>query len=135
MTFKSWVIQEEGKDPADWIFAAAWAFLQLQRARLLSIAVRGLLIAVASLAAEHGLSGAQTSAAAAHGLSSYSSQTIEHRLNGCGAWTLFHGKWDLPGSNPCLLHWKGDSLLLRHQGSPCFFLFNDHLRCCYLDIA
>ena len=79
--------------------------------------------------------GAQTSAAAAHGLSGYSSQTIEHRLDSCGAWTLFHGKWDLPGTNPCLLHWKGDSLLLRQQGSSCFFLFNDHLRCCYLDIA
>lgn len=30
-----------------------------------------------------------------------------------------HGLWDLPsqGFNPCLLHWKTDLLLLRHQGN------------------
>ena len=28
------------------------------------------------------------------------------------------------GSNPCPLHWQADSQPLRHQGSPCFPLFD-----------
>ena len=27
------------------------------------------------------------------------------------------------GLNPCPLHWQADSQPLRHQGSPCFFVF------------
>ena len=47
-------------------------------------AVRGLLITVASLVAEHGLKGSQASIAAACGLSICGSQVLEHRLNSCG---------------------------------------------------
>ena len=51
-------------------------------------AVHGLLVAVASLALEHGLQHAGFS----------SSQTLEHKLRSCGAraW-LLHDLWDLPG--------------------------------------
>ena len=44
-----------------------------------------LLIAVASLVAEHRLWGTRASAAEAPGLRSCSSQALEHRLNNCGA--------------------------------------------------
>ena len=51
----------------------------------LTVAVHGLLIAVASLVVEHGLSGLQASAVAAHGLSSCGSQALEHPLGNYGA--------------------------------------------------
>ena len=51
---------------------------------LLFVAVRGLLIAVASLVAEHGL-GARASVVVARGLSSCGSQALECRLSSCGA--------------------------------------------------
>ena len=38
-----------------WVFAAAWAFSSCSELGLLFLAARGLLIAVASLVAEHGL--------------------------------------------------------------------------------
>ena len=38
-----------------WLFVAAWAFSSCGEQGLLFVAVRGLLIAVASLVAEHGL--------------------------------------------------------------------------------
>ena len=58
-----------------------------------------LLIAVASLVAEHRLLGMQAPAAVARGLNSCGSQVLEHRLNSCGAWAqLLYGFWDLPGS-------------------------------------
>ena len=47
------------------------------------VAVRGLLIVVASLAAEHGLLGTWVSVVVACGLSSYGFQALEHRLNRC----------------------------------------------------
>jgi len=53
-----------------------------------------LLIAVASLVAEHRLQGTWTSKVATFGLSSCSSRALEHRLSSC-AWLLF-GKWDPP---------------------------------------
>ena len=49
------------------------------------VAMRGLLIAVASLVAEHGLKDSQASAAAALGLSSCGSHALEHSFNSCGA--------------------------------------------------
>ena len=49
------------------------------------VVVHRLLIAAASLAAEHGLQGAWASAAAACGLSTCDSWAPEHRLNSCGA--------------------------------------------------
>ena len=49
------------------------------------IVVHGLLIVVASLGAEHGLSGVQTLVAEACGLSGCGSPALEHVLNSCGA--------------------------------------------------
>ena len=49
-------------------------------------AARRLLIAVATLVSDHGLSGAQASVVTACGLSSCVSQALEHRLNSCGTW-------------------------------------------------
>ena len=58
--------------------------------RLPFAAVRGLLTAVASLVAEHGL--------LACGLSSCGSWAPEHRLSSCGTQVhLLRGTWDLPG--------------------------------------
>ena len=65
------------------------------------VLVHGLLIAVASLGAEHGLSGVRTSVVVVHGLS--------HPV-ACGI---------LPdqGLNPYPLHWQVDAQPLDHQGS------------------
>ena len=49
------------------------------------VVVHGLLIVVASLGAEHGLSGVQTLVAEACGLSGCGSPALEHVLNSCGA--------------------------------------------------
>ena len=44
-----------------------------------------------------------------------------------------HGIFLNQGSNPCLLHWQVDSLLLSYQGSPSYtsfnylFIFSDYL--------
>ena len=48
-------------------------------------AVCDLLIALASLVAEHGLKGMWASVIVAHGLSSCGSQALERRLSSCGA--------------------------------------------------
>ena len=58
-------------------------------------------------------------AAGCTGLGSRSSWALEHRLNSCGtrAWC---GIFPDQGSNPCLLHFQVDSLLLSHQGSPIY---------------
>ena len=62
------------------------------------VAVRGLLIASASLAVEHTLQGTLSSLVVACGLSSCSSRAPEHRLNSCGtqAW-LLRSRWHHPG--------------------------------------
>jgi len=53
---------------------------------------------VASLVAEHGLSGLRASVVAAQGLKSCGSWAPERRLNSCGTRALLlHGMWDLPG--------------------------------------
>ena len=72
------------------------------------VAVHGLLTAVASLVAELRLWGTRTSVVEAHGLSSR------------GSWACSVACGILPGQdlNPCLLHWKADSLPPSHQGSP-----------------
>ena len=49
-----------------------------------SVAVLGLLTAVASLVAEHRLYGMWASVAAAHGLSTCGSEAQEHKLDGYG---------------------------------------------------
>ena len=63
------------------------------------VAVRELLIAVASFVAKHRLQGMGASIAVAHGLSSCYSWALEHKLSSCGTWAqLLQGTWDLPGS-------------------------------------
>ena len=59
------------------------AFSACGERELLFVAVRGLLIAVASLVAAQALS-AQASVVAARGLSSCGSQVLEHRFSSCG---------------------------------------------------
>ena len=62
------------------------------------VAVLRLLIAVASLVAQHRLQDSQVSVVAAHVLCSCISQALEHRLNGYGSQaSLLRGIWDLPG--------------------------------------
>ena len=56
-----------------------------ERGRLF-VAVRGLLIAVASLVVEHGLQRAWASVDAAGGLSSCGPWALERRLSSCGSW-------------------------------------------------
>ena len=70
------------------------------------VAVRGLLIAVASLIAEQGF-WSTSSVLVARGLSSSTA---------CGVFSN-------QGSNPCLLLWQADSLPLSHQGSPDIIIF------------
>ena len=48
------------------------------------VSVSRLLIAVASLAAEHGLQGLWASVTAAYWRSSWGSQDLEHRVSSCG---------------------------------------------------
>ena len=74
-------------------------------------AVRGLLIAVASLVAEHRPQGPRASVVAAHG-----SVVVTHGLSYSAARGIFRDE----GSNLCLLHWRADSLPLSQQGSPPF---------------
>ena len=70
------------------------------------VAVCRLLIAVASLAAEHQLQATRASVAMVHRFS-------------C---SVARGIFPDQGSNPCLLHWQEDSLPLSHQRSPVLFL-------------
>ena len=69
--------------------------------------VCGLLIEVASFVAGYELLGTWASVVVVHGVSSFSSQSLEHRLNSCGPWaSLLCSVWDLPGPGikPCLLY-------------------------------
>ena len=72
----------------------------------LFIAVCGLLIAVASLVAEHG--------SWAHRLQYLWHVGFAHGLSYSAACGILSDQ----GLNPCLLHWQADSLSLSHQGSP-----------------
>ena len=56
------------------------------------VVMLGLLIAVSSLVAEHGLQGVQASVVSAHELSICDYQALEHSLKSCGAWpcALWH---------------------------------------------
>ena len=93
------------------------------------VAVCGLLIAVASLAEEHGLSGAdfsrlqqlwyKGSVFAAPRSKSTGSVVVVHRLSNSVACGIFPDQ----GSNPCRLHWQVNSSPLRHQGTPVYILF------------
>ena len=69
-----------------WAFLDAWSFSLVVASGGYSLAaVRGLLIATASLVAEHRLCGTRASITEAPELSSCGSQALEHRLNCCGA--------------------------------------------------
>ena len=80
-------------------------FLQFWRVGATLLAVRGLLVAVASFVAEHGLQvrGLQQLrcmglVVVAHGLSSCGLRALERRLSSCGTRVqLLCGMWDLPG--------------------------------------
>ena len=87
--------------------AACRLFLSCGERGLLFVAVHGLLIAVASLAAEHGLQACRLQQ-----LWHAGSVVVARGLSSCGAWAQsLRGMWDLPGpgSNPCPLHWQADS--------------------------
>ena len=75
------------------------------------VAVRGLLIVVASVAAEDRLFGVQTSIVGAPRLQSTGSITVAHGLSCSMACGIFQTQ----GSNLCLLHWEAHSLPLSHQ--------------------
>ena len=99
----------------------ARAFSSCGKQGPLLVAVCRLLIAVASLVAEHGLQahGLQQlwhagSVVVAHGLQSAGSLFVVHGLSCSTACGIFPDQ----GSNPCPLHWQVDSQPLRHQGSP-----------------
>ena len=73
-----------------WVFVPGQVFVTVSlveaRGGYSPAEVLGLLIAVASLAAEHGLEGAWASVAAARGLRGCGFWALEHRLNSCGTW-------------------------------------------------
>ena len=96
------------------------AFSSCGEQGLLFITVRGLLIALASLAAEHGLQarglkqlwlagfsscGSQASVVVARGLQSTGSVVVAHRYSCAAACGIFPDQ----GPNPCPLHWQADS--------------------------
>ena len=83
------------------------------------VAVHRLLIAVASLVAEHGLWGARASAVSGPGLQSTGSIVVVHRLSCSTARGTFPGQT----SSPRLLHWQVGSSPRSHHGSPCFYDF------------
>ena len=92
----------------------ARAFSSCGEQGLLFVAVRGRLIAVASLVAEHGLQ--------ARGLSSCCAQALERRLSSCGARaSLLRGMWDLPGPGlePMCPALAGGFLTTAPPGKPC----------------
>ena len=79
------------------LHCCARAFSSCGEWGLLSVAVRGIFIAVASGCGAQAL-GAWASVVAARGLSSCGLQALEHRLSSCDAWAyLLCGMWDLPG--------------------------------------
>ena len=60
-------------------------FLSFSQLHWVFISVRELLIAVASLVAEHRLQAAWPSVVAARGVRSCGARALEHRLSSCGA--------------------------------------------------
>ena len=105
-----------------WVFVAAHGLsLVAVSGGLLFAAVRRLLVAVASLVAEHGLQGCGLqqlwhldSVVVACRLQSSGSVIVVHGLSCSATYGIFPDQ----GSNPCPLHWQVDSQPLCHQGSP-----------------
>ena len=97
-----------------------WAFSSCGEQGILFVAVRRLLVAVASLCRRAQALGAQASVVVARSLSSYGSLALERRLSSCGAQDqLLRGMWDLPG--PVL-----EPVCPALAGGP-FFFFNINL--------
>ena len=98
----------------------ARAFSNCSEQGLLFVAVHGLLIAVASLAAEHGPQvgfsscGTWAQQLCLTGSRAQSSAVVTHGLSCSTACGISPDQ----GSNPCPLHWQADSQPLHHQGSP-----------------
>ena len=67
------------------LLRTGFSLVAASRGYLLFVAVRRLLIAVASLCRAQAL-GTQASVVVAHGLSSCGSRALEHRLSSCGTW-------------------------------------------------
>ena len=90
------------------------------------VAVSRLLIAVASLVAEHGLQGAWALVAVARGLSSCGSQALEHRLSSCGTQAqLLRVMWDRPrlGMEPMSPALEDIFFTGEPPGKPCLLTF------------
>ena len=98
-------------------FMYFWLCWVLQRAGASLHRGAWLLIAPASLAVEHGLSGARASVGAAPRLLSTGSVVVVHGLSCFTACGIFLDQV----SNLCLLHWQVDSLPLSHEESPRLF--------------
>ena len=100
-----------------WVFVAEWAFLWLQ---YMDFSLRWLLLLRSMGSRLVGFSPCGVWAQYLWLLA------LEHRLSGRSTQAyLLQGIWIFldQGSNPCLLHWQMDSLLLTHQGSPTFSIF------------
>ena len=80
------------------LHCCALAFSSCGERGLLFVAVRRLLIAVASLCYRAWALGMQDSVVVSCRLSSCGSRALEGRLSSCGTWAqLLRGMWDLPG--------------------------------------
>ena len=95
------------------VCVAAGAFLQLQQARTTLELVHGLPIAVASLL-ERRLQGTRASVAVVSSLCSTGSISVARGLGCCVACGIFL----VQGSNPCLLHWQAEELILNQRPYP-----------------
>ena len=102
----------------------ARAFSSCSKQGLLFVVVHWLLIAVASLVAEHGLQACRLqqlwcmgSVVVARGLQNIGSVVVAHRLQSAGSVVVGHrlscsaacGIFLDQGSNPCPLHWQAES--------------------------
>ena len=81
-----------------WVFVAVRGLSLVAASGGYSVAVRGFLIAVASLVAEHRLQALGFQLLSHSGFSSCGSRALERRLSSCGAWAqLLCGMWNPPG--------------------------------------
>ena len=92
------------------------------------VAVRGLLIAVASHVEEHGLYSTQASAGAVSGLQSTGSVVVAHGLSCSEVCGILLDQ----GSNLYPLHWLVDSLPLSHQESPLVLRIRKLINACHV---
>ena len=90
------------------LIATSWGY---------SVAVSGLLTAVAYLTAEHVLRGTRAAVLAAHGLSSAVPRLLEHRLSSCGTDLAACGSSQIR-DRTCLLHWQADFFTTEPSGKP-----------------